>query len=137
MRTNLVISALAVGLMVAAPAWAEPAANVAKPPVNATVPSVPGQGQTQGGMGQRHHERGEMFKKADKNGDGAVDKAEFLAQAEEHFAKMDKNGDGKLTKEDRPQRPEGDKGGDMPMMKGGAMPPHEGMMQNPTPAAPK
>jgi Ca2+-binding EF-hand superfamily protein len=48
----------------------------------------------------------EAFKKADKDGDGSVSKAEFIAgkknaaRAEAAFAKKDKDGDGKLSKEE-------------------------------------
>lgn len=52
--------------------------------------------------GQRP-QRGEMMRMMDKDGDGKVSKAEFLAGAEERFAKMDKNGDGFLSREDRPE----------------------------------
>jgi len=33
----------------------------------------------------------------DTNGDGAIDKAEYLAHAEAQFKKMDLNGDGRIT----------------------------------------
>jgi hypothetical protein len=48
--------------------------------------------------GGRDH--GGHFQKADTDGDGAVSKAEFLAQAEERFGKMDVNGDGLVTKDE-------------------------------------
>ena len=65
------------------------------------------QTQQRPGAGRMAGHRGEMMKRLDTNGDGAVSKEEFLAGANERFAKMDRNGDGKLTQEDRPQRPEG------------------------------
>jgi EF-hand domain pair/EF hand len=37
----------------------------------------------------------------DKNGDGKVDRDEFLAKADERFEKLDKNGDGVLTADER------------------------------------
>lgn len=43
----------------------------------------------------------ESWSKADKDGDGAISKAEFLAQAEERFSKLDLNKDDKVTKEER------------------------------------
>ncbi len=39
-----------------------------------------------------------MFNKNDTDGDGAISKAEFMAEAEERFVKMDGDGDGKITK---------------------------------------
>ncbi len=52
----------------------------------------------------------EVFKKLDKDGDGAVSKDEFMAPSvkkpelkeklDARFAKLDKNGDGKLTLEE-------------------------------------
>ncbi|WP_078118149.1 EF-hand domain-containing protein [Thiosocius teredinicola] len=41
------------------------------------------------------------FKKADANGDGSVDAAEFAAtKIERKFEKIDKNGDGSLNKDE-------------------------------------
>ena len=37
------------------------------------------------------------IKAMDTNGDGAIDKAEYLAHAEAQFKKMDLNGDGRIT----------------------------------------
>jgi Ca2+-binding EF-hand superfamily protein len=50
----------------------------------------------------------ELFKKADKDGDGSVSEAEFLGKSEgdaatkkkEAFKKLDKDSDGKLTLEE-------------------------------------
>lgn len=61
------------------------------------------------GTGRRHTD---MMQRMDKDGDGKVSKAEFVAGAEERFTKMDTNSDGFLTKEDRPQRPGRDQGDD-------------------------
>lgn len=41
------------------------------------------------------------FKKADTNGDGVVDEAEFAAtKVKREYGKLDKNGDGKLDKKE-------------------------------------
>jgi hypothetical protein len=56
--------------------------------------------------------RGDMFGKADANGDGTVTKAEFLADIDARFAKHDANKDGKIGKEERPGGGEG-RGGRM------------------------
>jgi hypothetical protein len=50
---------------------------------------------------------GDMLAKADANGDGAVTKAEFLADIDARFAKLDVNKDGKISKEERPGGGEG------------------------------
>ncbi len=50
------------------------------------------------------HHRGDMFKEADKDGDGVISKEEFTAnsqaRAEKKFAEIDANKDGKVTKEE-------------------------------------
>jgi hypothetical protein len=40
----------------------------------------------------------------DVNGDGNIDKGEFMAQAEQKFRKLDTNGDGVISKDERPKR---------------------------------
>lgn len=47
-----------------------------------------------------HHKSGDMFKKADTNGDGFIDKKEYAASHPDMFAKMDTNKDGKISKEE-------------------------------------
>jgi len=53
---------------------------------------------------KKGHGKHGMMKQMDTNGDGAVDKKEFLAaatkRAEKHFARMDLNKDGVLDKKD-------------------------------------
>ncbi|ATY31262.1 CREC-EF hand family protein [Sphingomonas psychrotolerans] len=55
---------------------------------------------------------GDMLAKADTNNDGAVTKAEFLADTDARFARLDANEDGKISKEERPSGGEG-RGGRM------------------------
>ncbi|MDX1974540.1 MAG: EF-hand domain-containing protein [Rickettsiales bacterium] len=57
-----------------------------------------GGGERREMMKQKMQER---MKEADTNGDGAISKAEFMAQAESRFAKMDANGDGQITQDER------------------------------------
>jgi len=40
------------------------------------------------------------IKAMDTNGDGAIDKAEYLAHAEAQFKKLDLNGDGRITQDE-------------------------------------
>lgn len=54
-----------------------------------------------GGAKPEHHGKKKHWEEADKDGDGALSKSEFLDQSEERFKKMDKDGDGKITKEER------------------------------------
>ncbi|MDV3456428.1 EF-hand domain-containing protein [Sphingomonas sp. HF-S4] len=54
---------------------------------------------------------GDMFAKADANGDGAVTQAEFLADVDARFAGLDANKDGKISKDERPGN--GERGGRM------------------------
>ncbi|MBC2664383.1 EF-hand domain-containing protein [Novosphingobium flavum] len=58
----------------------------------------PGAGQPRGGPGGPG---GGMMRQADKNGDGKIDKAEFVAAQLARFDQMDENHDGKATKEER------------------------------------
>ena len=69
----------------------------------ALLMSLPAQAETEAGQRPGGHQRGEMMRMMDSDGDGKISKAEFVAGAEQRFAKMDKNGDGFLTKEDRPE----------------------------------
>ena len=45
---------------------------------------------------------GNPLKLADANGDGAVTKAEMLADVDARFARLDPNKDGKISKDERP-----------------------------------
>lgn len=55
----------------------------------------------QDGASGDHCKRHAMdFSKADKNGDGFIDKDEAQAMHEQHFNEMDTNHDGKLSKEE-------------------------------------
>ena len=51
------------------------------------------------GMGQR-------LEDADANGDGMIEKSEFMAVSEKRFAEMDADGDGKITKAEVEKRRE-------------------------------
>jgi hypothetical protein len=42
----------------------------------------------------------DWFKRVDTNGDGKIDRAEFLADAEQFFKKLDRNGDGVLSSDE-------------------------------------
>ena len=42
----------------------------------------------------------DWFKRVDANGDGRIDRAEFLADAEQFFKKLDRNGDGVLSSDE-------------------------------------
>lgn len=87
MRKFLIMGLVVAGLAAASPAFA-----------------FENGGQDQ--RGERAGHRGEMLRHIDKDGDGAINKSEFLASAEERFARMDKNGDGRITPDERPQRRE-------------------------------
>jgi Ca2+-binding EF-hand superfamily protein len=64
-------------------------------------------------------QRGEIearLKAMDTNGDGAIDKAEYLARAEAQFKRLDLNGDGRITADElqkiRERRGGAGRGGD-------------------------
>lgn len=48
----------------------------------------------------RQEKMEKKWKEKDTNGDGVIDKSEFLSGAEERFKKTDADGDGKITKEE-------------------------------------
>jgi len=52
------------------------------------------------GADGEHCERHSSLSKADKNGDGFIDKTEAQAMHEKHFDEMDTNHDGKLSKDE-------------------------------------
>lgn len=63
------------------------------------------QGQRQGQNQRRGQHQGSVFmKRADRNGDGKVSRAEFRGPAG-HFDHLDKNGDGYLTEDEAPTGP--------------------------------
>lgn len=64
-----------------------------------------------GGDDQSRRGPGRMLRELDKDGDGSISKAEFMAGSEARFARMDKNSDGVLSKDDRPERPSRDGAG--------------------------
>ena len=99
------------------PAPPPPPADGAAPPPppadGAPPPPPPGAGGP-GGPG-----RGGMFARLDTNGDGAVDRDEFRAQAARRFDRIDTNKDGKIDADERQaardmRGPRGGPGGDMP-----------------------
>lgn len=84
-----------------------------------TPPAAQAKGERKGPKGG---ERGERFKQADTNGDGAISKAEFEAanakRSAAMFDRLDANKDGKVTREEMKAarsehkgRHHGDKGG--------------------------
>lgn len=72
------------------PAFAQDAAPAAAPAEGAKRHIA-----AEGDKGPRRH--GDFLAKLDTNKDGAVDKAEFVADAEAKFTKLDADGDGKVT----------------------------------------
>lgn len=46
------------------------------------------------------HEKGKHFEKMDTNGDGVVDKQEFMQKFEDKFGMMDGDKDGKVTRDE-------------------------------------
>jgi hypothetical protein len=71
----------------------EPGATPPPSADGATPPPPPPSGA--GGRGER------MFARLDTNGDGAIDRAEFRAQAAQRFDRMDTNKDGKIDAAER------------------------------------
>ena len=70
---------------------------------------------------------GGMMMRADTDGDGAISRAEFLAQATERFNRMDLNHDGRLTPDELGARMGGRRGG------GGEIPPPPPAQPQPQP----
>lgn len=69
--------------------------------------------------GRNAAQRGQVearLKAMDTNGDGAIDKAEYLARAEAQFKRLDLNGDGRITQDElqkiRERRVGAGRGGD-------------------------
>jgi hypothetical protein len=63
--------------------------------MSAVMPGRAGNGGGRGGNG------GGMMRRADANGDGKIDKAEFVASQLSRFDREDADHDGKLTKDER------------------------------------
>ena len=59
-----------------------------------------GQGQNQSKSGGKHHGQ-KMMEKFDLDGDGRINKAEFMALHDEKFDRMDSNGNGFIEAEER------------------------------------
>ncbi len=79
-----------------------------------------------GGERPAHTSMQDRFQQADTDGDGAISKGEFLAQAEANFAKMDGNGDGKITADEREAMKEKWKAMHKEGGGGAGMPPQDG-----------
>lgn len=127
MQKFIAVSMMTLGLLSAAPAFAFENNEGAPPPPRSGDQAT---GDQRGGMQhQRRGSHGDRLREMDKDGDGAVSKAEFLAKAEERFARMDTNHDGKLTPEDRPKRPNGGGNGDQ-QGRDGPPPPQNGAPQD-------
>lgn len=82
MKRTALLTALLVTAF-ALPAFAQEAAPAAAP--------------AEGGKPPVARKHGDFIKKLDTNGDGAIDKAEFVADAEAKFTKLDADNDGKVT----------------------------------------
>ena len=93
---NLIKHLALVSAIALVPAWA--LAQTTAPAAGAP-PAAKGEG----GKGERGH-RGERMKAADKNGDGAISKAEAdaagMTRLSKNFDKLDANKDGKVTREE-------------------------------------
>ncbi len=90
MKKFLLLATSAFVVSAALPAFAADETPVAPPAAEA---SKGGPRDGHGGFKGRS-----LFDRGDKDGDGAVSKAEFLAQSEEQFKVLDTDGDGKITK---------------------------------------
>lgn len=103
---NLIKSLALASAVAFAPALAlaqapAPSAPGATAPAASNPAPVAAKGERKG---HKRGERGERFKKADSNGDGALSKAEVdaagMKRLSSNFDKIDANKDGKITKEE-------------------------------------
>lgn len=100
---NLIKHLALASLVAIAPTLALAQAPAAAP---ATAPATGTTAPTKGEMGKGEHRghRGDRMKAADKNGDGAISKAEAdaagMKRLSANFDKLDTNKDGKLTRDE-------------------------------------
>ena len=97
---NLIKHIAIAGLLAVAPALVLAQTTTPAPAAGATTPATKDAGAKGGHMSKR----GERFKAADKDGDGAISKAEAEAagmkRVSANFDKLDTNKDGKLTRDE-------------------------------------
>lgn len=100
MHTFKTLAAATLVALAPAFALAQTATPAPTPAPSATPPAAKGEP----GKGPRGQHRGERLKAADKDGDGAISKAEAdaagLKGLSAHFDKLDANKDGKVTREE-------------------------------------
>lgn len=101
MKKTLILGLLAAGLM-GASAYAEA-------PVSSA--GSPGPEKREAFKAERGEKMKKHLAEVDTNGDGNIDKAEFLTQAEKRFQKMDTNGDGVVGEDERKAMHKGPPGG--------------------------
>jgi hypothetical protein len=98
MKKLLILSAAGL-IMASLPAFAEAPAPANDTEAKTESTKSDKKGAYKEGMGQR-------LEDADANGDGMIEKSEFMAVSEKRFAEMDTDGDGKITKAEVEKRRE-------------------------------